>query len=574
MGAFRASSLFPLYVIIFISAIAMLPVWWFGLPVNAHDTKAHASWQYFFSLQLWEGDLYPRWLAGMNEGFGSPSFYIYPPLSQYAAAILAPFSDSAAWVYQRLGIAATAAYLIGGVGAYLWFLKVTQDRISALLGSIVFLLAPYHLLTDTYIRAAYAELWAFAWAPFSLLAVHLFRENLGKALIMYTGATAALLLSHAPSCIALLPAYVAYAAVLSVIYKDKRIVLWTLAATFLAVLVSGGYLGTALTHQKYINSASLFSGYYDFFRWFLLSEERWPSSGIEMVIAGTALTQCGAAALFGFIAARRAARGSMGQKLAWFSIFISFAILFMVSVFSKPIWGFIPLIQKIQFPWRLFTTQTAFLALACALFVQSVRSGSAVARTGVLTYLMGLFIALLIIINAGLIVSSKPGFIHSSPLRVRDTPEYHLGSINGSKLLFEGNEKAKLIAGKGSVKVEVLAPRYIRLHVDAETDMTFIVRHFNYPEWRCTTPAGQSDCKVGQFEDHRPIITVSTTPGTRTIELELSTTAERVGYLASIIGILLVISLCLIDYFVKRNNKRRRGASRAESSDARLRESI
>ena len=37
-------------------------------------------------MQLWSGELYPRWLLGMNSGFGSPTFFVYGPLPYYAAA--------------------------------------------------------------------------------------------------------------------------------------------------------------------------------------------------------------------------------------------------------------------------------------------------------------------------------------------------------------------------------------------------------------------------------------------------------------------------------------------------------
>lgn len=559
--AFRDRRWLPLGVIILVATLSMLPIWWYGLPLNAHDTRAHANWQVFFSTQLWSGEVYPRWLAGANEGFGSPSFYIYPPLSQYVAALLAPLSDSAAWVYQRLGIAASAACLISGVGAYLWLLEVTRDRVSALAGALVFLLAPYHLLTDTYVRAAYAELWAFAWAPFSLLALHLLRKNLNAALLLYTGATAALFLSHAPSCIALLPAYIAYAALLSLIYKQKRIFLWSVVATFLALLISGAYLGTALTHQQYINSASLFSGYNDFFRWFVVSNTRWPTPATELIITGTTLVQCGAAAVFGVMAIQQSMPGSPFRRLAWFCVLISFAILFLVSGFSKPLWEMIPVIQKIQFPWRLLTTQTVFLALTCALYVHALRSYPVGPRTRLLQGLMTAFIFALVAVNAGLIFYAKPTFIHAAPLPVRDAPEYQLGSIKDAKLLFEGSETARLLAGQGQVSMKLMGPRHLRIHTDAKTDITFIVHHFYYPEWRCTTLGGKGDCQVRKFDTHMPLITVSTGPGKRQLELQLSSPAERRGYLASLIGLVLLISLCVLNHFVGRRPQRDGGGT-------------
>lgn len=555
-SALRQGALLPLCAIFLVSVLLMLPIWWFGFPLSGHDTGAHVYWQHFFSTQLWNGDLYPRWLAEANEGLGSPVFFIYPPLSQYAAALLAPLSDSPAWVYQRLGIAATAAFFVSGAAAYFWLFAATKERISALAGALVYLLAPYHLLTDTYVRAAYAELWAFAWAPLSLLALHLFRTNAIAALVLYTGATAALFLSHAPSCIALVPAYIGYAALLSVTYKEKRILLWSLLATLLAMLIAGAYLATALTHQSYINSTALFSGYNNFFQWFIGSRVRWSTLITEQVIIGTALTQCGAAAFFGFIVIKRTVPGSPSRQFAWFSVSMSFLVLFLASVFSKPLWDIIPFVQKIQFPWRLFTTQTIFLALLCALYVQSLHASAMGTGTRRLKRLMGAFIATLAIVNAGVVYYDQPHFVHAAPLPPHDTPEYRLGSPDGARALFGEKEMAKLLAGQASLSVERVTPRHLRVHADASTPIKFSLRHFYYPEWRCTTSTVRGDCQVTRFSADLPLITVSTGPGKQQIDLQLSSPGERMGYSASMTGVGLLISVCLVMHFLERRRKR------------------
>lgn len=535
----------------------MVPVWWFGLPLSGHDTGAHVNWQHFFSQQLWNGEFYPRWLAGSNDGIGSPTFFIYPPLSHYIAALLAPFSDSPAWIYQRLGIAATAAFFVSGVGAYFWLFEVTKDRISALAGALVYLLAPYHLLADTYVRSAYAELWAFAWAPFSLLALHLFRTNPIAALLLYTGATTALFLSHAPSCIALLPAYIAYAALLSVMYREKRIFLWSLLGTFVALLIAGTYLSTALTHQQYINSTALFSGYNNFFQWFLGTRERWLTLITEQVIVGTAMTQGVAAAFFGWFAIRRSALGSTSRQLACFAVLMSFLILFLTSVFSKPIWDIVPFVQKIQFPWRLYTTQTIFLALICSVYVHSLRSGTMDRHARRLQQLMVAFVVGLVIVNAAVVYYDDPHFRHTAPLPAHDTPEYRLGSLATAKAMFGNNEVTRLLAGQGSLVAEFITSRHLRVHVDARTPVKFVLRYFYYPDWRCTTTGGGGNCEVTRLNPDLPLITVSTGPGKQQIDLQLSSPNERMGYIVSMIGIGMLISLCLGMHFLEQRRKGR-----------------
>ena len=522
----------------------MLPVWWFGLPTNSHDAKVHASWQYHFSAQLWSGDIFPRWLPGMNEGFGSPSFFVYPPLSQYAASLLAPLSDSVAWVHQRIGIAATAAFILSGVGTSLWLRKVTHDKTSALVGAIVLLAAPYHLFIDTYYRAAYAELWAFACAPFALLAIHLFRDRVDMALLIYTAATAALLFSHAPSCVALLPAYIAYAALLSIIYKDKKIFVWTCIATGIAVLIAGSYLGTALTHQDNINKAALFAGNLDFSRWFMFSTAPWANTNMQMGLTSTAVLQVCIAMLLGLVVIKREALNRRRQLLAGFTVVASLIILFMMSGVSAPIWRALPVLQKVQFPWRLLVVQTLCLAMIASLFASSLRSNARNTRNASLRLVTPVVILGLIAVNFAMGVYTKPSFMTSAPLRVRDAPEYQLGSIHKASTLFQNAEKFRLLAGNGHISVETISSREMRLHVKADTTVNFVIRQFYYPGWECSVPAQKTYCSLGKYDNDLPVIRIGAAAGDQVLALRLLPSVyDQLGFYATLVGLVLLAVL-------------------------------
>ncbi|MDJ0636402.1 MAG: hypothetical protein QNJ34_24710 [Xenococcaceae cyanobacterium MO_188.B29] len=52
------------------------------------DMRWHITWLQHFSKQLAEGILYPRWLAGTNYGYGSPTFVFYPPLVYYLGSLI------------------------------------------------------------------------------------------------------------------------------------------------------------------------------------------------------------------------------------------------------------------------------------------------------------------------------------------------------------------------------------------------------------------------------------------------------------------------------------------------------
>ena len=70
------------------SALLVLPVWLQG-GTQGHDLFHHLLSGHYFARQLWQGELYPRWLMAMNGGFGSPTFFFYPPLPYYVSALFA-----------------------------------------------------------------------------------------------------------------------------------------------------------------------------------------------------------------------------------------------------------------------------------------------------------------------------------------------------------------------------------------------------------------------------------------------------------------------------------------------------
>ncbi|MGE6167601.1 hypothetical protein ACLH0C_20865, partial [Aeromonas rivipollensis] len=70
-------ALVPL-VLALASALLVLPLWLLG-GTQGHDLFHHLLSGHYFARQLWQGELYPRWLMAMNGGFGSPTFFFYPP---------------------------------------------------------------------------------------------------------------------------------------------------------------------------------------------------------------------------------------------------------------------------------------------------------------------------------------------------------------------------------------------------------------------------------------------------------------------------------------------------------------
>ena len=149
-------------------AIAVLPFAVSGFPFG-HDAAAHAIRVRHLSAQLFAGELYPRWMPGMNAGLGSPDFFVYGPVAFYISALFAPFFDPV----RALACSTVLALVASGFAAYGWLRNLAPPA-AALAGATVYALSPYHLSIDVYVRSAFAETWAFVWMPLVLL----FQERL------------------------------------------------------------------------------------------------------------------------------------------------------------------------------------------------------------------------------------------------------------------------------------------------------------------------------------------------------------------------------------------------------------
>jgi hypothetical protein len=73
--------------ILLIAALICFPCFFRGIP-GGYDSRTHVNYQNQFSRQFWSGDIYPRWLAEANKGYGSPIFVIQYPLPYFLTALI------------------------------------------------------------------------------------------------------------------------------------------------------------------------------------------------------------------------------------------------------------------------------------------------------------------------------------------------------------------------------------------------------------------------------------------------------------------------------------------------------
>lgn len=338
-------ALVPL-VLALASALLVLPIWLQG-GTQGHDLFHHLLSGHYFARQLWQGELYPRWLMAMNGGFGSPTFFFYPPLPYYVSALFAgPAAPAQQAIYPLLS-SATLALLLSGAFAYLW-LRATTPPGRALAVSLLYLILPYHLAMDLYARFALAEFWAFAWAPLILLGQDLAHRGLRQGLPLLILGLALLAFSHLPSLL-LMMGLVSVRALWFAWRSRTLAPCWiALGAQGLGLCMAAALLLPALADQGAISMELMRGGMFDFRRNFL---DRLPSGWGDWRFRGHLAWQSLLTLALLLIAWAAAREPRHPELLCWGALGVG-AFLMMLPL-SQPLWSLLPPLQRVQFPWRL-----------------------------------------------------------------------------------------------------------------------------------------------------------------------------------------------------------------------------
>ncbi len=238
-------------VILLVAALWCLPCLFKGLPPST-NAPTHLKYQHHFSQQFWSGEIYPRWLAEENLGYGSPVFLVQYPLPYYVTALLRPLKafPVANRESRELGVFCFLALAAAGLAAWLWLSRFTRP-LAATLGAVVYISLSFILQDGIYARGAIGELCTFIWMPLAFY----FCESLHKDLVAVfplAGVFALLLVSNLLASLLFTPVLVIYAVWSSRWTQQPFFVraLPVLAAEFLGAGIAGVYLFPLLAYRR------------------------------------------------------------------------------------------------------------------------------------------------------------------------------------------------------------------------------------------------------------------------------------------------------------------------------------
>lgn len=327
-------------------------------------------------LHLWrQGVFFSRWAPDMAWGYGLPFFNFYAPLAYYLAAPLAWLTD--------LNSGLKLALALSVVGAGLALYRLARDYVSrpaALTAAVAYLYAPY-LGYDIYFRGNLAESMAWVFLPLALWSMRRLahtgaRRWLGLAALSY----AAVLLTHNVFALIFSPLLAALGVWETWSARPPR------PARRLAL--AGGALGLGLALAAFfwlpalLERAQVYSDrllvppvfvYWNNFispaellavaapRPDLINPSPAHSLGLPAVLGAALIIPA-----WPRLAPRRR------RAALFFGLATLVYSLFMLPM-SEPLWARLPLVEFIQFPWRLLGPAALCLALGVGLAADAWR---------------------------------------------------------------------------------------------------------------------------------------------------------------------------------------------------------
>ncbi len=590
-----------LILLFVLSAFALAPLASPGYFFGAHDADHSVFFLVEFDKALRDGALWPRWGPDHALGFGYPLWLVYAPLAYYVAE-----------GFHLLGLGFTAAvkagwglgFLLGGWGMFLllrrWFGRGPAGRAAALVGGLLYVYAPYHLL-NIYVRAAYAEFSALAWFPWVLLAFDAVaspsprpspsegegaspsprpspsegegarrRRAIALAALAYGG----LLLTHTGSILIFTPLLLAYLsfALLRRGWLEQwpwtalgRTTLRLAAGGLLAVGIAAIFLLPLLLEQRFIVQDQWVQGSYGY-RGHFVYLSQWldpfwgygysddptgPNDGLsfQLGIAGVVLALT--AAVIGL------RRGSPQRGLTGFFLAATFISLAAMLPLAVPLWDAVGPAALIQFPWRLLGIASLGLSVLAGAAVAtllwagpaaSIAQAPAAAILALAVVLASLPFTLPQVTDITPIDESELSIIRFETTypdmigRTVNTEETFTDTpLVAQYLAGEPLQKAVALAGDARIDEIEVGGASVTAKVDASEPATVLFYTYDFPGWRATID--------GQRVQHRTeppygLIAVEVPAGRHEVAIRHGTTPARsAGALISLLNLVIVAVL-------------------------------
>ncbi len=524
------------------SVICTMPAYLFGYA--GHDCHIHGLWAKHFSALLADGHIYPRFAHEMNAGFGSFAFFFYPPISMYASSLFAWAGEYYKFFFLPVAMSANLSLFISGLTCFWWLRDKASTTGNAVICGMFYMSLPGHLMVDFYTVGVLGQLWAYAWFPLILLGTEKIASGQRHGTALMAVGYALLAMTNIPAAIIFVP----FAAIYGIVLCNPREYTRLISGWFLAAGLSAIYILPVLMNMDMasvgLHWTERFNPANNFVEIKLTFAE---GNGYRVAVMLSLVTM--AMLLLYFIPFMPS--GKRRTLVVLFPVF-SFFMCFSVSGF---LWEILPVLEKVQFPWRFLLVPAVFVVLA-AVYAANHN------RLAVITAVIILMVA----INFSIGTVENPDAAGDEGALIMD--EAYKNNIEAfSTYLPSENVAKKFVAffaefyreiighprvrsgGGGTAEITRWESRDIELAVSAGAGEEIIIRQFYSPYWKAWLEGKELEVtREGEYEILKVRMPNKVSGAALKLEMVRSP-AEKLGLIISALSSLIMI------YMVFRGNK-------------------
>lgn len=223
---------------------------------SSHDGIHQVIRLYYFDELVHDGQIPPRWVGGLLNGFGYPLFnFSY----QIPWMIAEPFVLLGFSIFDSIKLTFLIGYILSGIFMY-YYQKEVFGRWPAVVGTILYLYAPYRF-SNIFVRGAIGDATSFIFPP--LLFLSLFKlKNPDKKVYFWVGlgaiAFSGILLSHAMVFFFYILSITVYILFSLIFLKQKKIfILSAFSLVVLGFAISAYYFIPSLIERDWTQFSSI-----------------------------------------------------------------------------------------------------------------------------------------------------------------------------------------------------------------------------------------------------------------------------------------------------------------------------
>jgi len=498
---------------------------------TSHDGISQVVRLYYFDQAVRDGQIPPRWVGELLNGFGYPLFNF----SYHLPWLLAePMHLVGYSIIDSIKMTFLLGFIFSGVTMY-FFQKEIFGRLPAICGTVIYLFAPYRFL-NIFVRAAIGDATAFIFPPLLFLALYKLKKSKNIAwqwIMLGALALAGLVLSHAMVFL-----FFCISAVLYIIFSlfyiknKKQYIFATSISAILAVGISSYYFIPSLIERNWTKFSEIMSKAFTGQTFLDLRQLLYSPWGYGMMRAseGGMSFQLGIAQwlviglssilVVFFILKKKSS--NLEKDILWeacFYLLIFFLSIILMLPISYLFWKILSNIAVIDFTWRV---------LSISIFASGVLAGFVVSKVKYQWLFAGFLIFLAIYANRNHIrINQSLDWPIGMYLKLEKTTNI-FDEYTPKWVRWEVVEqpKPKVVFSKESAKINILVNKsnYIKFTINNFEYGRVRVNMIYYPGW---TVEENRVPKVFIYKDNGGLVEFDIDKGAHLIELRFKETWMR-----------------------------------------------